>query len=200
MSRPFIVLGDKTDHGGVVIEASPTSDAAGKGLARVGDKVSCPQRGHGGTTVIVSGDPTMIIDGRAVARHGDKTACGATLIAGQAVAYIDANSDLGSVSPGLVAGPTATVKAKEQQADAVLAQKYDLHFLVQDDKTGQPVSGAPYQIALASGKMISGKTNAQGLTELIAADTPEIAKLVVPFYESAQADTKMSHAPDCCSA
>jgi uncharacterized Zn-binding protein involved in type VI secretion len=86
MSRPFIVLGDKTDHGGVVIEAAPTSDAAGKGLARVGDKVTCPQRGHGGMTVIVSGDPTMIIGGRAVARHGDKTACGATLIAGQATA------------------------------------------------------------------------------------------------------------------
>ena len=86
MSRPFIVLGDKTDHGGVVIEASAMSDAAGKGLARVGDKVTCPQRGHGGTTVIVSGDPTMIVDGKAVARHGDKTACGATLIAAQSTA------------------------------------------------------------------------------------------------------------------
>ena len=89
MSRPFIVLGDKTDHGGVVIEASAMSDAAGKGVARVGDKVTCPKRDHGGTTVIVSGDPTMIVDGKAVARHGDKTACGATLIAGQVVAFVD---------------------------------------------------------------------------------------------------------------
>lgn len=89
MARPFIVLGDKTDHGGEVIEASSFTDSHGKQLARVGDKVTCPKKGHG-TTVIATGDPTMIIDGRAAARHGDKTACGATLIASQAVSTIAA--------------------------------------------------------------------------------------------------------------
>lgn len=84
MSRPFIILGDKTDHGGEVIECSPVSDAGGKGIARVGNKVTCPKRGHGGTTVIASGDPTCIIDGQPAARHGDKTACGATLLSSQA--------------------------------------------------------------------------------------------------------------------
>lgn len=85
MGRPFITLGDTTDHGGTVIEASAASDTNGKRLARVGDKVTCPKKGHGGTTVIATGDPTMIIDGKPAARHGDKTACGATLIATQAV-------------------------------------------------------------------------------------------------------------------
>lgn len=85
MSRPFIVVGDKTDHGGVVIEGAPTTDTSGRQIARVGDQVTCPKKGHGRTTVIVSGDPTCIIDGQPAARHGDKTACGATLIASQAV-------------------------------------------------------------------------------------------------------------------
>lgn len=89
MARPFIVLGDKTDHGGEVIEASGVTDSHGKRLARVGDKVTCPKKGHG-TTVIATGDATMIIDGRPAARHGDKTACGATLIASQAVSTIAA--------------------------------------------------------------------------------------------------------------
>jgi uncharacterized Zn-binding protein involved in type VI secretion len=89
MARPFIVLGDKTDHGGEVIEASGFTDSHGKRLARVGDKVTCPKKGHG-TTVIATGDATMIIDGRPAARHGDKTACGATLIASQAVSTIAA--------------------------------------------------------------------------------------------------------------
>jgi uncharacterized Zn-binding protein involved in type VI secretion len=84
MGRPFIVLGDKTDHGGEVIEASGVTDTHGKRLARVGDKVSCPKKGHG-TTAIVSGDLTMVVDGQAVARHGDKTSCGATLISSQSV-------------------------------------------------------------------------------------------------------------------
>jgi uncharacterized Zn-binding protein involved in type VI secretion len=83
MSKPFIVVGDKTDHGGVVIQGSPASDAAGKFISRVGDKVTCPINGHGGVTVIASGDPTCIIDGAAAARHGDKTACGATLLSSQ---------------------------------------------------------------------------------------------------------------------
>lgn len=85
MSRPFIVVGDKTSHGGTVIEGAPTTDTNGVRIARVGDKVTCPKRGHGGTTVIVSGDPTCLIDGQPAARHGDMTACGATLIAGQAI-------------------------------------------------------------------------------------------------------------------
>ena len=83
MSKPFIVIGDKTSHGGVVVEGSPQSVTSGKAIARVGDKVTCPEKGHGGTTVIVSGDPTCMIDGKPAARHGDKTACGAVLIAGQ---------------------------------------------------------------------------------------------------------------------
>ncbi len=80
MAGPLIRLGDKTSHGGAVLEASQHSDSGGIGIARVGDKVSCPKHGNG---TIVSGDMTMIVDGKPAARHGDKTACGATLIASQ---------------------------------------------------------------------------------------------------------------------
>jgi uncharacterized Zn-binding protein involved in type VI secretion len=83
MTKPFIVVGDKTSHGGLVIEGAPTTDTNGIRIARVGDKVTCPKKGHGGTTVIATGDPTCIIEGRAAARDGDTTACGAVLIAGQ---------------------------------------------------------------------------------------------------------------------
>lgn len=84
MSRPFILVGDKTDHGGIVIQGSNVSDVGGIAIARVGDKVTCPRKGHGGTTMIVTGDPTCIIDGQPAARHGDKTTCGAILISSQA--------------------------------------------------------------------------------------------------------------------
>ncbi len=89
MGKPFIVIGDKTSHGGVVIEGAPTTDSGGIRIARVGDKVTCPERGHGGTTVIATGDPTCIIEGKAAARHGDTTACGATLIASTQVVSTD---------------------------------------------------------------------------------------------------------------
>lgn len=82
MSKPFIRLGDKTSHGGAVVEASGQTDSGNVKVARVGDKVSCPIRGHG-TNPIVSGDFTLIVDGKAVAREGDKSACGAVLIPSQ---------------------------------------------------------------------------------------------------------------------
>jgi uncharacterized Zn-binding protein involved in type VI secretion len=80
MPGPLIRLGDKTSHGGTVLEASQHSDSGGIGIARVGDKASCPMHGN---SPIVSGDATFIVDGKPAARHGDKTGCGAVLIAGQ---------------------------------------------------------------------------------------------------------------------
>lgn len=80
MAGPVIRLGDKTSHGGTVVEASTVSDTGGMGIARVGDKTMCPAHG---SSPIVSGDVSCIVDGQPVARHGDMTACGATLIAGQ---------------------------------------------------------------------------------------------------------------------
>ena len=80
MSGPLIVLGDKTSHGGAVIEASAHSDSGGVPIACVGDSTVCPKHGP---NPIVSGDGTLIIDGKPVACHGDKTACGAFLIASQ---------------------------------------------------------------------------------------------------------------------
>jgi uncharacterized Zn-binding protein involved in type VI secretion len=83
MTRPLIVIGDATSHGGVVVGGAATTDSHGKQIARVGDKATCPRKGHGGITVIVSGDPSVLIDGSPAARHGDLTACGAVLIASQ---------------------------------------------------------------------------------------------------------------------
>ncbi len=82
MAGPLIRLGDKTSHGGTVIEASAHTGSGDLAVARVGDKTTCPIRNHG-TTPIISGDPTLIIDGKPAARDGDKTGCGAVLIATQ---------------------------------------------------------------------------------------------------------------------
>jgi uncharacterized Zn-binding protein involved in type VI secretion len=89
MGKALITVSATTSHGGSVIQGSARLTINGITVACVGDKVTCPTQGHGGTTTIVSGDPTMILNGKAVARHGDKTACGAVLIASQALAIDD---------------------------------------------------------------------------------------------------------------
>jgi uncharacterized Zn-binding protein involved in type VI secretion len=80
--RPFICVGDKTSHGGIVLSGAPTSTTMNRQIARVDDLVSCPRCGD---NRIATGDPSMIIMGKAVARAGDRTECGAILVSSQSV-------------------------------------------------------------------------------------------------------------------
>lgn len=79
MARKIIVLGDVTDHGGKVIEGSPTHAINGKPIARLGDKVDCPIPNHG-VNPIVEGDSDYRVNGIPVALEGHKTECGCVLI------------------------------------------------------------------------------------------------------------------------
>lgn len=83
MTRPFIVLGDKTSHGGTVISADLGSVVHGKAMAPVGDRVVCPR--CKGVFAIRSGAPDVLdATGRGYARHLDTTDCGARLLSSQA--------------------------------------------------------------------------------------------------------------------
>lgn len=152
--RPFIVVGDKTDHGGTVIQGSAVSDAAGKMIARVGDQVTCPKNGHGHTTVIVSGDPTFVMDGQPVARHGDKCACGATLLSSQVVSFTDEGSPAGAAGgSGNSAGPAGAIPSTtstrfeyDEQVELVTNTAYAV--------------GLRYFIKTADGREFSGRVGA----------------------------------------
>ncbi|NUF50610.1 PAAR domain-containing protein [Gilliamella sp. ESL0250] len=77
--RGVIRLGDLTDHGGKVITASSTMTVLGKPVARVGDLVSCPIKGHG-INPIIEGESTFSDQGKQVALDGYKSGCGCSLI------------------------------------------------------------------------------------------------------------------------
>jgi uncharacterized Zn-binding protein involved in type VI secretion len=48
VSLKIITVGDKTDHGGTVISGAPNQNIHGRAVARLGDKVDCPQFYPGG--------------------------------------------------------------------------------------------------------------------------------------------------------
>ncbi|MCS7562582.1 PAAR domain-containing protein [Pseudomonas aeruginosa] len=77
--QEIIRKGDRTDHGGSVLEGFPQTDLNGSPMAGVGHQVSCPR--CKGVFPIVEGSPVYKVDGTPVALHGMKTACGASLIA-----------------------------------------------------------------------------------------------------------------------
>lgn len=174
MGRPFIVLGDQTDHGGQVIEASGMSFVHGRRIARVGDKVTCPKRGHGHTTVIVTGDPTMVVDGQPLARHGDQCACGAILLASQGVAGAGSASAPAAPQRPNVEAEVAKGLAVQQALKTRPPRTrggFDQHFLLLDSSTSAPLPGRRYRITWPGGH-IEGITDGAGKTELVTADHP----------------------------
>jgi len=170
----MIVLGDKTDHGGEVIEASGVTDTHGKQIARVGDKVHCPKKGHG-ITVITTGDNTMIIDGRAVAYHGCKTSCGATLVSSQAVSTVNF-------------GDAATGNSTHSRSSAVhnnasQTEQADQRFLLLDETTKEPLVNRLYRLKFR-GSTTEGRTDTLGRTQAVDGAVGEEVEIEV-FAEKA---------------
>jgi uncharacterized Zn-binding protein involved in type VI secretion len=71
-------LGDKTDHGGVIIQAAPDLKHMRVAIALDGHLTVCPACGGATYPIIATG--TRRHSGVKVASIGDKTACGATII------------------------------------------------------------------------------------------------------------------------
>jgi uncharacterized Zn-binding protein involved in type VI secretion len=70
-------LGDKTDHGGAIIQAAPDLKHMGIPTALDGHLTECPKCG-GTHPIIATGMRTH--KGVKVALIGDKTTCGATIV------------------------------------------------------------------------------------------------------------------------
>lgn len=132
MGRPFIVVGDKTSHGGTVISGDQTFLVHGKAVARVGDLTTCPK--CKGTFPITSGAADMKSMGQAPARDGDRTACGATLIASQGVATHSEGKTVGQAAP---ADAPASAGGKAVPAAASSSSSICLQCLAAAAQSGQ---------------------------------------------------------------
>ncbi|WP_313065239.1 PAAR domain-containing protein [Achromobacter animicus] len=86
-ARPIIRVGDKTTHGGTVLEGFSSYDIDGRAAAGLGHKVNCPK--CKGVFPIIEGVPSFAVGDSLVAIEGMKTACGAALIASQGFALVD---------------------------------------------------------------------------------------------------------------
>ncbi|WP_318367410.1 PAAR domain-containing protein [Enterobacter sp.] len=79
MSKGFVLLGDKTTHGGVVISASSTMFVRGIKVALLGDMVSCPIPYHG-VNAIIEGSSEWFSDGKPIVVNGCRSVCGCQVI------------------------------------------------------------------------------------------------------------------------
>lgn len=145
-------------------------------LARVGDAVTCPMKGHGGVTKIVTGDATCIIDGKPVARDGDVTACGAKLIASlQNFVTTDAGGGGGS-------GGSASAAASKGAAAAGQSESFN-DFYILHGPTGSPLANCAYAVEYPDGAIEYGTTDASGKTKIF--ETEAEAKALIFYRQGA---------------
>jgi uncharacterized Zn-binding protein involved in type VI secretion len=174
----FIVVGDRTSHGGEVITGDPTWTVDGIPVARVGDKVSCP-RCERVATIVSSRFPTLTDNGSPLAYDQDRTDCGAVLYSrhnGHA-GWDDGNdqgdavvSTLAAATPAASAAPAVLVASADPSvAFATLAASSDaspqfdeqIQFV---DEKGQPLAGAEYVLYQDQTQLVSGVTDQDGKT------------------------------------
>ncbi|WP_233827629.1 PAAR domain-containing protein [Paraburkholderia sp. ZP32-5] len=142
VARAKIRVGDKTSHGGTVIEGFPEMQCYGKPIAGLGHAVTCPKcSGH---HQIVEGVASFSFKGTPIALEGMKTSCGAVLIASQHLDLVELVSG-GSPSSSdlLTSGPPEGGDHEEQ----VIEQWFGL-----EDEHGNPVKGYKYDL-LKDGEM-----------------------------------------------
>jgi uncharacterized Zn-binding protein involved in type VI secretion len=168
----FIVKGDRTSHGGHVVECSSHRSIDGLLVARVGDPVWCP-RCNRMTRIVTSRFPQITDNGVPSAFDLDTTDCGAVL-------YSRHNNHAGYGSNDAPASAPATARtaapAPRGMAEAAGVQE---HFVLRRDGTGNELAGVKYTLRTAGGRIIEGETDEHGRTDVVWTDRPENMQLVL---------------------
>jgi uncharacterized Zn-binding protein involved in type VI secretion len=172
MAGEIIRLGDRTSHGGVVIEGSPSDICMGKPIAFVGHKVQCPR--CKGVYPIVEGAPVTTFYGKGVALAGMRTACGALLIASQFTDIVECGGGPGA------ADQTSSSALRAAGAAPSGTKRFDDKFVLLDADTDSPLAFTEYAIRRAWGAVEHGTTDAAGHTHLLSATTSaEVVEIYV---------------------
>jgi uncharacterized Zn-binding protein involved in type VI secretion len=180
MSGEIIRMGDKSSHGGVVIEGSAQDICMGKPIAFVGHKVFCPL--CKGAFPIIEGAPHVSFYGKGVALAGMHTSCGAMLIATQFTDTVSGSmASKETVKKVSSSPPTERHSTRHPPAGAVTQRgtRFDDRFVLLDDVTGKALGYTEYAIQRHSGKIEHGITDANGHTHMLS-DTPQ-AELIEIF-------------------
>lgn len=166
---PIIRLGDKTTHGGTVVEAFPAARADVYGIppAGLGHLTICPL--HPGPHRIAEGVSSFTIDGIPVALQGMATTCGAALIPSQLSATVE------RVGTATIADSHAyhLNHAGHWHPGPAPGFLHDEQFLLQDKRTGRPLVNVAYQIKSEAGEITSGVTDSEGKTLRVKTIAPE---------------------------
>lgn len=178
--RKIIRLGDPTSHGGKVVSATSHVTVGGIPVARVGDRCTCPVKGHN-NCVITEGDSNWLIDGIPVALEGCGVSCGAVVLS--------TAPNTGRVYDGGGDGFGGNSLKVEPLSSAVSTaypnteSKFDEQLLFTGEQ-GQAYAHVKYVLFLGDGRRLAGSTDEEGKTERIVTESPTVIERAEFFSKS----------------
>lgn len=183
----FIVQGDRTSHGGQVLECQSRRSINGIRMARVGDPVWCP-RCKRVAKIVTSRYPQVTDDNISAAFDMDTTDCGAQL-------YSRFNDYAGYSSGGSSDNNSSKSKATSNNSNE--AARSQEHFILQDRETGEELVGIGYTLKTPDGRSLDGETDEQGRTNVVWTSAPDEVSIVVHPQPSKSDDSY--HFPEAIS-
>lgn len=168
----FIVKGDRTSHGGQVVECTSHRWIDGLLVARVGDLVWCP-RCNRMTKIVTSRFPQITDNGVPSAFDLDTTDCGAVLYSRHNNHAGYGSNDSPASGPATARAPAPAPRSTEEAASV------QEHFVLREDGSGKELAGVKYTLRTADGRVIEGETDEHGRTDVVWTDSPESMQLVL---------------------
>lgn len=154
VANAVVCKGDRTSHGGVVIQGTSAWTENGSEAALSGFKVYCPKCKPHIHTITRTSSQFPVHEIGDLALNGDLTSCGATLIAESA------SASLMGVAQALING-----------------NAHDEQFQALNDLDGQPLEGMAWYAETESGFDRHGITDHEGKTARIITENAEIVKV-----------------------
>lgn len=171
MRRAILKQGDKTTAGGVVLEGIDSCKHHGTPITFIGAKIWCPACNAEGEIGWKGPHRKATMMGKQQALEGDLCLCKCdpppVLLASQDSAWHVFEAHERGEEPG------------GQSMAGGDHGMYDQRFHLKNPRTGQPLRDMPYRIVTESGGKIDGRTDAQGYTQRVTANSPSSATLHV---------------------
>lgn len=179
----FIVIGDRTSHGGIVLSGDLTFTIDGQAVARVGDKVFCP-RCNVMTTIATSRFPSIFDLGQTMAYDQDSTSCGALLYSrhNNHAGWDDGGEESEAASSSTFASQAVT--AGEVQNAPLRFQE---HFIFHNE-AGELMGKVPYVITTGEGRVYEGETDSAGRTDVVWTESPDAVEVKIGAKAADSAD------------
>lgn len=147
--------------------------------------MTCP-RCKRTSTIVSSRFQTVIASGKPAAFDQDVTDCGALLYSrhNNHAGYSD-RSDDGAHSTN---APVSVNEFADEKAEFKKAPRFQEHFILCNNETGEPLAGVPYTIQTGDGRSVAGETDSQGRTEIVWTDSPEPIEVIAQPRTRADVD------------